>query len=132
MWVELRCRLVEDHESRPHRKRRRERDALALAAAQGAHRAARKVLDAHLVQSLAHSAGHFPLRNGGVLQSERDLAVDGRVNRLQLRVLEHEAGAARENARRRREHVQACNRRRAGYAPAVEVRHQAVEDAKQG
>src|SRR5205823_2116197 len=125
MWVELRCRLVEDHESRPHRQRRRERDALELAAAQGAHRAAGKVLDAHLMQSLAHSAGNFPLRNGGVLQSERDLAVDGRVNRLQLRVLEHEAGAARENA-------QASTRRRAGYPPAVEVRHQAVEDAKQG
>jgi len=90
------------------------------------------VLDADLMQSLAHSRGDFPLRNGGVLESERDLAVDRRINHLQLRVLEHEAGVAREHARRRREDVKAGNRRDARDAAAVKVRHQAVEDAKKG
>ena len=90
------------------------------------------MLDADLVEGLAHSLGDLPLRYGGVLQPECDLAVDGRINSLQLRVLEHEAGASREHAGRGREDVKAGHERGARHSTAVKVRHEAVEDPKKG
>src|SRR5437764_591906 len=85
--VELRGRLGEGDQSRPHREDRRQGDALTFAAAKISDSTAYEVLYASLGKRLIDPVEHRRGGNGHVLQPERDLPLDGVINGLQLRVL---------------------------------------------
>ena len=65
--------------------------------------------DARLVERGDDTTRHVARAYCDVLQAEGHLAVGGRIDRLQLRVLEHEADVARQLARRRRHDIAACH-----------------------
>ena len=85
-------------------------------------------LDEGLIDARVHLVG----AHAHVLQPERDLALDGVVDGLELRVLEDKPDRTREKARGRGDDVEAGDLGRARDAAAMKVRHEAVQHAQQG
>src|SRR5205809_1460923 len=129
--VQLRGRLVQDDGARLHGEHGGQGDTLPLAAAQGAQAALEEVTRAHLLQGCLDAGGHRPRRHAEVLQAERDLALHGVIDRLQLGVLEDETDAARHHPRGRGDDIEARRLGGSADAPAVKMRHEPVEDAQQ-
>ena len=129
--VELRGRLVEHEDAGLEREDAGDRDALALAARQGLDGALAERLDAQALERLADPPVHLGAAQPQVLEPERHLALHGPVDPLLLGVLEDEPDRPGEGPRRRMEHVVAAHADRAGDAPAVEVRDEAVEEPQE-
>jgi len=82
--VQLRQRFVEDEQAGPHRQHPGQGEPLPLAAGEGADRTAPEVDDAAHLQSVADPAEHLAASDAEVLQPKGDVALDGRVDGLQL------------------------------------------------
>src|SRR5207248_3430685 len=121
--VELRGGLVKDDRAGLHGEHRGQRYALALTAAERAEPAVSEVVRPGLVERIVDQAGHGRGGHARVLEPERDLSLDGVVDRLELWVLEDEAHMAGEHARRRADDVEAGGLGGPRDAAAVAVRH---------
>ncbi len=125
--VELRGRFVEQQEVRLRGDDGGEGHLLQLAARERRQRRVAQVREAERDQRLLDEARDGAALDAEVLEAEGDLALDGRHDRLALRVLEDEADAAREVVRPGVAGVVLVDRHAAGEDAAVEVRHESVE-----
>ncbi len=95
--IELRGRLVEQHERRPRDERGRERDALQLTAGELGCGAIEQVRDAQRERGLLDRARDHGAAVAEVLERQRELGANGAHDHLRLGVLEQRA---RERAER--------------------------------
>jgi hypothetical protein len=122
--IELRGGLVEEQEPRALRERRREANALQLAARQLDRPAPPQVQHADRRQRLLHARPDLVRGRAQVLEAEGDLVLDARHDDLVLRILEDRRHRASQLCGPRSSRVEAADLDRAGEAPAVEVRHE--------
>ena len=130
--VQLRGRLVEHDQGRAQRERARQRHPLLLAPGEGGDAAMAQGERPDRRQRLFDPARHLARRQSGVLEREGDVALDSRVHELGLGVLEDEPDRSGEPAGRRGQEVEPRDPGAPAEAPAVEMRHQAVEGAEEG
>ena len=123
--VDLRRRLVEQEQARLERERRRERDALQLAARQLGGPALGEVPGADQLQRLVDPRPDVGRRDADVLEAERDLVRDLRHHDLVLRILEDRRDVAGKLGRARLARVAAGHDDAPRERAAVEVRHEA-------
>ena len=83
--VEVRGRLVEQHEPRAHRESAGEREPLLLAARQRLGRAVERHVEPDRVERRAHPRPDLVARNAEVLAAERDVVADPRQDHLACR-----------------------------------------------
>ncbi len=129
--IQLRSRLVEDHQAWPHGKCGGQRDPLALASAERPHGSPGEILDTCCVQRFFDPAANLAPRHRRVFQPEGDFAVDDVVDGLQLGILKDEAHVAGHLASGRRDDIEPHDVSTPGDPSAVEVRHKAVEGPEQ-
>lgn len=129
--IELRRRLVEQHERRPSRDRRTERNALQLAAAQLGRRPVEQRLDAEREGDLLDAAGDSRRAEATVLEREGELAADGAEDDLRLGILEEGAGDRGDVARPVLAGVEPGDADGPGEVSAVEVGHEPARGAQQ-
>jgi len=84
------------------------------------------------MQRFVDPVRHLTRRHPDVLQPKGHLTVDHVVDRLQLGILEDKAHGSGQASRGRRDDILALDLGGSRDATAVEVRHQAVQDAQQG
>ncbi len=129
--VELRRRLVEQHEPRPAGERGAERDALQLAAGELVRRAVEQRRDAERERDLLHPARDRRRRRAAVLEREGELGAHGPEHDLGLGVLEQRPGDRAEVAGPVLARVEAADHDAPGERAAVEVRDEAGGGAQQ-
>jgi hypothetical protein len=122
--IQLRGRLVQQHQPGSARQRRAQRDALQLATAQLARRPVEQVRDPERQRGLLHAPRHRRRPVPAVLQRERELRAHGRQHDLGLGVLEQRAGDARDGGRPVLAGVEPADPHHAAERASVEVRHQ--------
>ena len=86
--IQLRGRLVERHDLRPHCQDGGELDALAFAPGESRQAATDKTRDRERRQDFVDPVVHLGPAQPGILEAEGDLALDRSVDRLRLHVLE--------------------------------------------
>ena len=129
--VQLRGRLVEQHQPRPAGERRAERDALLLAAGELVRRAIQQRVDAERERDLLDAARDRGGAVAAALERERELGAHRAHHQLRLGVLEEHAGERAEARRPVLAGVEAGERDATGEMPAVEVRHEAAGGPQQ-
>ena len=129
--VELRGRLVEQHEPRPPGERRAERDALQLAAGQLVRRAVEQLLDAERERRLLHPARDRARPCAAVLEPEGELGAHRPEHDLRLGVLEQRPGHRGELRRAVLARVEPAGDDAARELAAVEVRHEPAGGAQE-
>ncbi len=122
--VELRGGLVEQHQLRPARERRAERDALLLAAGELVRGAVEQRVDPERERDLLDPARDRRVALAAAFERERELGADGAHHELRLGVLEQHARVAAEVRGAVLARVEAGERDRAGERAAVEMRHE--------
>ena len=127
--IELRRRLVEEQQLGLERERRREADALQLAAGKLRDAAAGQVRGTDGRQRSLRARQDRLRRHADVLEPEGDLRLDLREDDLILRILEDGRDRARELRRMRVARVAAGDLDAAAEVPAVEPRHEPAERA---
>ena len=129
--VELRRRLVEQQQLRLERERRREADALQLAARELRDGTLREVLGTDRGKRRERARHDLRRRRAEVLEPERHLGEHARQHDLVLGLLEQRRDRAGELGRARRARVAAADDDAPGETAAVEVRHEPGERAQQ-
>jgi hypothetical protein len=129
--IELRRRFVQQQQRRLQRERGCETDALELAAGQLRDGTVGEVRDVHGRERLQGARDDRGRRRSDVLQSERDLAHDAREHDLLLGVLEHGRDRSRELGGTSGTGVPSGDLDAPLEPPAVEMRDEAGERAKQ-
>ena len=129
--IELRSGLVQGHEPRPEDQDRRQLHTLPFAAGERGQPPPAQPFDPERDHRSVHSIVHLRPRHAQVLQAESDLPFDRAVYRLRLDVLEDEPDALGQARNGRSEGVQTRHLRPTRNAPAVELRHQAVEEPQE-
>ena len=98
--VEVRGRFVEEQESRSHRERAGERQALLLPAGERLGRAVQGHVQTHGIQGVMHPRPDLLARDAEVLAPERDVIAHPREDHLRVGVLKDETGATARRDRR--------------------------------
>ncbi len=129
--VELRGRLVEQHERRTRGERGAQCDALQFAAGELVRRALEQVGDAERERDLLDAAGDRGGAEAAVLERERELGTHRAHDDLGLGVLEQRPGDRGERARPVLARVEPADDDAPGGPPAVEVRHEPAGGAQQ-
>ena len=97
--VELAGRLVEGEDARLQRQRRRDRDALPLAAGKRRHRALAQRRDVEQIEHRVDSLPHRRRRHAELFHAEGDFVVHPGGDKLRFRILKDEADDPAERAR---------------------------------
>ena len=127
--IELRRRLVEEQQLGLERERRREADALQLAAGELRDATVREMRCADGRERGVRAREDRLRRGADVLEPEGDLRLDLREDDLILGILEDGRDRARELRRMRAARVAAGDLDAAAEVPAVEPRHEPAERA---
>src|SRR5207253_6931852 len=114
-----------------HRQYPSEREPLALTTGERGDCPGAECSDAGGFECRVDSRDHLGARHAQVLETKCHIVLDRRVHRLQLRVLEHEADMSRELSRGACHDIASEYQCASAHGPAVKVRHQAVENAKE-
>ena len=129
--IELRRRFVEQQQLRLQRERRRETDALQLAARELRDGSIGKVRGADGSKRLQRVRNDLERRSADVLETERDFARDPREDDLLLRILEQRRDGSGERRRPSRARIPSVDLDPPLEPPTVEVRHETGERAEE-
>ncbi len=127
--IELRRRLVEQHEPRPHRQGGGQADPLELPARELVRPPSGQMGGAERVERGVHARPDLLRRRTEVLEPEGDVVAHERHEDLVLGILEDGRDRSREVGRARRARVAAADLDPTREPPAVEVRHEPGERA---
>ncbi|KJL43879.1 hypothetical protein RS82_01255 [Microbacterium trichothecenolyticum] len=129
--VEIRGRLVEHEERRPHREGARDREPLASAARQAVGVVASAFPQADPAEGLLGAGEHHCHRHPEILRPERHLVEERAGDELRVRVLEHHADAGAELGDGRRLGVESLDLDRSGDGRRHGLRQQPIESEGQ-
>ena len=130
--IELRRRLVEQHDLRAARERGAERDALELAPGELVGRAVQQLADAQGQRGLLHASRDRGRSEAAVLERKGQLGPHRPQDDLRLGILKEAAGDHGDVAGAAVAHRQPAHDDLTLHHPAVQVGHQAARGAQQG
>lgn len=129
--VELGGRLIEEEQARFEREHGGDGHALAFAPGEGVEAAATEVVDAERREEVIEAAVHLRAGEAMLLHAKGDFILDRFGDGLGFGLLEDHAGDGGDAAGGCTRGIDAGDGGGAGVVPAVELGHEAVEDAKE-